>query len=194
MSAPKAAKTARPAPLFRPTAYDAADQEARFCKKSGAVLPSPALVRMREAIKAAIRLSAEARSVPNGRARIRKYVAALNLPLFRLVGLNERASREYFDGPMAASEAADAGVSELVWRWNAGDVHRATLALLLDVEPQSYADVKDQLDMLFHTNPKNCVSDKQRAAVNARLVRHFSRMLDGLPFKAPRARRSKARD
>ena len=94
---------------------------------------------------------------------------------------------------MAASEAGDAGVPEHVGRWTAGDVHRAALSLLLDVEPQSYADVYDQLDMMFRTVPRSLRSDKQHRAVHDRLVRHVSRMLKGLDFKAPPARRSKAR-
>ena len=186
MSAPKAATTARPAPLFRPASYDRDDREGSMDKTS------PEMVRKREAIEAAIRICAEAHFVISGRAGVRKYVAALKLPLYRLVRLNEMASHDYFYGEHIW-DAKDAGVEEHVWRWTAGDVHRAALSLLLDVEPQSYADVKDQLAMLFYTVPGSIISDKQRTAAHDRLVHHVSRMIKGEAFEAPRARRSKAR-
>lgn len=185
MSAPALA----PRSNYRPAAYDAADMQARH--DAGGTQPSPELVRMRAVVKAALRALVLGRGDSQALAQVRKHIAGLDLPAYRLVRLKDLTAHEVWpsDRQPAGLRMRGEACTHGQWRQAAYLAHRAALALLLDVQPQSYADVRDQLDMLFETSSE-ALQAKQRRALLARMEWHVARMIAGVPFQ-PRPPRSK---
>lgn len=181
--------TLAPLSNYRPAAYDGADREADF--NDGDVLPSPEFTRVRAVVKVALRALVLGRGDSQALAQVRKHIAGLDLPAYRLVRLKDLTAHEVWpaDRQPAGLRMRGEACTHGQWRQAAYLAHRAALALLLDVPPQSYADVRDQLDMLFETSSE-ALQAKQRRALLARMEWHVARMIAGVPFQ-PRPPHSK---
>lgn len=176
-------------PLYRADHYDAADMETGWDHSTMSTIRSAELVRRDEVIKAALRIRLFTKSERAAIRKVREHIAGLALPLYRVARLNELACSERWPtGPMGPPEPASKpmrgyGCTHGQWRDAAFLVHRAALSLMLDVRPQSYADVHDQLRMLFHATPIS-LEDKHRLKLRPRLTGHIARLVAGLPFTA----------
>jgi hypothetical protein len=110
---------------------------------------------------------------------VRKHVAALDLTLPRLFRLNRFARNNAVRDSWykADIECAAQGATFAEWREASRLVHRAALAILLDVPAQNRADAIELASLVREALEPPVPA--QRRQVAKRLARYFAEMLDG---------------